>query len=145
MKRLAVTAALLCLFSVACASSGSIQKQPLDLGTARHYDADLQRAVSATRDAMVGASLGMESVNQVAKDTWMLVGKKGVSGFSWGELVRAVVQADQANGGVTVRIVTQRRVATNVTARGDWSQQILSQLDLSLGGGRSSQAPATKG
>jgi hypothetical protein len=92
---------------------------------------------------MVGASIGIESVEQVAPDTWMVIGKKGASAWSWGELVRAVIQSavlPDATRGVTVRIITQRRLATNVTARGDWSQQIFTQLDLLLAGGSADSA-----
>ncbi len=81
---------------------------------------------------MAGFSFGIEGVDQVAADTWMIVGKKGVSAFSWGELVRAVVQQDSSRG-VAVHILTQRRLVTNIIARGDWSQQILGQVDLILG------------
>ena len=50
---------------------------------------------------------------------------------AYGELVRVVV-AQTPDRAVAVRVYTKRRLATNVTAKGDWSGPIFQQLDLIL-------------
>ena len=62
----------------------------------------------------------------------MIVAKKGTSAWSWGELVRVVVQKS-ASDRTTVRVLSRRRMATNVTAKGDYSDTIFSNIELALG------------
>ncbi len=48
-----------------------------------------------------------------------------------GELVRVVVQ-QTAPDTIAVRIISKKRMATNVAARGDYSQAILNDMELKL-------------
>ncbi len=114
-----------------CASMGGLKSEPLDQGVTRYYEATLADAVRSVRSAVTGAGIAIDEVSQVNESTWMIAGKKSAGAFSWGEIVRVVVQ-DEGSQGIAVRILTKRRVATNVTATGDWSNQIFSQLDLDL-------------
>ena len=109
-----------------------MRSEPLDQGVSRSYSASLKVAVDAARSAMIGAGIGIEEVKEVDANTWMILGKKGTSAWSWGELVRVVVQEQAADSTVAVRIITKRRLATNITAKGDWSDSILDQIDLQL-------------
>jgi hypothetical protein len=59
----------------------------------------------------------------------MIAAKRGVSLLSWGELVRVVAQQTPDGTAVVVRVFTKRRLATNITAKGDWSGTIFEQLD----------------
>lgn len=122
--RLAVLAAIM----AACASTGGMRSQPLDAGETKVYAAPLNTVAPAARQAVLAAGLDVDTVSQQDSLTWMIIGKKGMSFFSYGEVVRVVVQQNP-EGAVAVRVFTKRRLATNVTARGDWSKPIFDQLD----------------
>ena len=61
----------------------------------------------------------------------MIVEKKGASAFSWGELERDVDERTSSEK-VSVRVLTKRKLATNVTAKGDYSDTIFSNIELQL-------------
>ena len=112
----------------ACASTAGLRSAPLDAGETKFYAAPLAVVGPAARQAVLSAGLNVDSVSTPDSLTWMIIAKKGMSLFSYGELVRVVV-AQTPDGAVAVRVFTKRRLATNVTAKGDWSGAIFQQLD----------------
>ena len=124
---LAVAAAI----AAACASTTGLRSEPLDAGETKFYAAPLAVVGPAARQAVLSAGLNVDTVSTLDSLTWMIIAKKGMSLFSYGELVRVVV-AQTPDGAVAVRVFTKRRLATNVTAKGDWSGPIFQQLDLIL-------------
>ena len=116
---------------IGCATTSSVQNAPLHAGVARTYEADFDRTLKAAREALVEAGLQIENVNQVDNDNWMILGKKGTSAWSWGELARVVVTRDNPTA-TTVRVYTQRKSAVNIAAKGDYSNSILSNIELKL-------------
>jgi hypothetical protein len=123
--------ALLSVVALGCASAGGMRNAPLDVGTARTFDGAFSRVLRAAREATVASGLAIDSFEQPDSATAVIVSKKGSSAFSWGELVRVVVQrADSAH--VVVRVYSKRRMATNITAKGDYSSTIFQNMDLSL-------------
>jgi len=115
----------------ACATTGGMRSAPVEQGVARAFKGDYDRTLKAARESVVEAGLAIEEVNKVDEKTWMIIAKKGGSAFSWGEMVRVVVQ-NTGTDETTVRVITQRKLATNVTAKGDYSTSILSNLELKL-------------
>lgn len=118
---------LLAALLAACSTMGGLRSAPLDDGVERVYRADLDDTVAAVKASMTSREFEVRDPTEVAPGTWMILAEKPASAFSWGELVRAVVQPDPA-GGVAVRIVTKKRATGNVTARGDWSQPIFDDV-----------------
>lgn len=114
-----------------CASAGSVQNAPLHAGIGRTFEAGFDKTLAAAREAAVETGLQIESASQVDQDTWMIIGKKATSAFSWGELVRVVVIRDSAER-TTVRVHSARRIKTNITAKGDYANSILSNIELKL-------------
>jgi hypothetical protein len=110
---------------------GGMRTEPLDAGAARRYSADLQTAVAATRNALVGSALDVDDVEPVDDQTWMFLAKRNTSEWSHGELIRVIVQQTGAEV-VTVRVLSKRRVAVEFTARSDWSDAVFAQLALEL-------------
>lgn len=53
-----------------------------------------------------------------------------ISAFSWGEIVR--LRLHQQHGERVLAIHTERRLATNLTARGDWALEIYQVLVMRL-------------
>jgi hypothetical protein len=116
------------IVTAACASTGGMIDERLDAGEAKVYAAPLTTVAPAARQAVLAAGLSVDTVSQLDSLTWMIIAKKGMSLFSYGELVRVVAQ-QTPEGAVVVRVFTKRRLATNLTARGDWSGRIFEQLD----------------
>ena len=108
-----------------------MRNAPVDEGVAQTFHGDYDRILKAARESVVEAGLAIEEVDKMDDKTWMIIAKKGASAFSWGELVRVVVQNGDADS-TTVRVLTQRKMATNVTAKGDYSKSILSNMELKL-------------
>jgi len=119
------------LLLVGCATTGGIRSQPLSAGTARTFSGDFDPILKAARESVVESGLLIEDVTKMSETSWLIIGKKDASAFSWGELVR--VSVEQQSPSVTiVRVLTQRKVATNVSAKGDYAQSILSNMELKL-------------
>lgn len=116
------------ILAAACASAGGMRSEPLDAGEAKFYTEPLAIVAGAARQAVLFADLSVDTVFQADSLTWMIIAKKGMSLFSYGELVRVVAQ-QTPDGAVVVRVFTKRRLATNVTAKDDWSGPIFEQLD----------------
>jgi len=115
----------------ACASPTSVQNAPLHAGVGRTYQAAFERTANAAREAVVETGLQIESASQVDATTWLIVSKKGTSAFSWGEVVRVVVIRDSPTE-TTVRVHSARRISPNITAKGDYANSILSNVELKL-------------
>ncbi len=114
-----------------CATMAGMRTEPLDMGVAKVYEADLENAVRATINALLGSALEIDDVEEVDASTWMFLAKRKSGGFTWGELVRVVVQQTDTDE-VTIWIVSRRRNAVNVTARSDWSDAVFAQIALDL-------------
>jgi hypothetical protein len=119
------------VIGAACASTGGLRSAPLDQGEVRFYDAPFAVVAPAAREGVLSAGLEVDTISHPDSLTWMIIAKKGMSLWSYGELVRVVVQ-QTPEGAVAVRVVTKRRLATNITARGDWSGRIFERLDQAL-------------
>lgn len=115
----------------ACATSNSVKKAPLSEGVAKTYEADYETVIEATRDAVTDAGLNIEETYEEDEDTFVILGKSRAGGLSWGEFARTVINNNEGNT-TTVRVLTKKRVAVNVTAEGDFSKEIFSSLDISL-------------
>jgi hypothetical protein len=97
----------------------------------RTFAGDYDKTLTAAREAVVDAGLHLESIDKVDDHTWSLIGKKDASAWSAGELVRVVVQQTAPNE-TAVRVISKKRMATNVGARGDYSAAILNDIELKL-------------
>jgi hypothetical protein len=131
MKKIAIFAFVLCLTGFVSYSQQTIEKiknAPLHAGESRSFEAPFKDLVKFSREAMVDAGLEMESVEKVDEDTYMLIGKTRASGWSWGELVRVVILQEEDADKNTVRVYTKRRLGTNATAKGSYTNTILSNI-----------------
>ena len=116
----------------ACATMGGLREEPLTAGVSRTFPAPLGPVVDAARQAMVGAGMDVQEQLRPSPDIGMLLGQKGMSLWSYGELVRVVArQTDSAR--TSVYVVTRRLLATNITAREDWSTALFDRMEVTLG------------
>lgn len=87
-----------------------MKEEPLEKGKVQTFGADLGQVVDTARESMVSAKLTMEEAYQPEDGVWVLLGKKCTSFWSWGELVRVVIDdQDQSDDGVRVRVITNRK------------------------------------
>lgn len=114
-----------------CATRSSMLNAPPDAGHSQTYNSEYKTLVKAARDAVVASGLAIDNASEVGNNTFVIVGKKDASVWSWGELVRVTVQG-ASESETTVRVYTKRRLATNVTARGDWADTVFSNIALQL-------------
>jgi hypothetical protein len=119
------------VFVVGCARTGGIRVEPLDVGVVRQFNSDYATVLQAARSAITSVGLTIDSDESVNDSTAMIVAKKGILVWSWGELVRVVVQRS-ADDRTTVRVASRRRMATNLTAKGDYSVTLFSNIELGL-------------
>ncbi|HEY7634875.1 MAG TPA: hypothetical protein VH763_05000 [Gemmatimonadales bacterium] len=115
----------------ACSTMGGMRVEPIDKGNYRTYRAPLAKVLAASRTAMAGAGISVEEAQEIEPGVWMILGKKGMSTFSYGELIRVVVRK-QDGGQVMVNVLSKRRGKLNVFAKGDYSQSIHDQIALQL-------------
>lgn len=116
-----------------CATMGGLREDPLDAGTSRHFDAPFQIVVDAARQSMIDAKLQIEEAYQPSPGTQVMLGKKGTSFWSWGELVRVVVvEGPEGSDPTTVRVLSKRKSGLNFAAKGDYSEAIFSGIELGL-------------
>jgi len=115
----------------ACASVGGMRSAPLEQGVVRHYNAELRDAVLAARTALNGSQLEIEEVKQVNDRTWYIIAKRSSGEWTHGELIRLVCE-EVAEREVAIRILTRRRVGIEFTAKGDWSDELFTQIALEL-------------
>jgi hypothetical protein len=115
----------------ACASTGSVQNAPVHAGTSRTFEASLNRTVALAREAVIESGLTLEGASQMDKGTWMIMSKAKTSAWSWGEIVRVVVVSEDPQH-TTVRVFSKRRISINITAKGDYSKQILGSIEFKL-------------
>ena len=114
-----------------CATMAGMRTEPFDMGLAKVYETDLRAAVRSTRNALLGSALEIDDVEEIGASTWMFLAKRKSGKWTYGELVRVIVEETGENE-VTIRIISKRRSAINITARSDWSDAVFAQLALDL-------------
>ncbi len=134
IKKIILTSLIIILgLQTNMAQQGKINKirsAPLHSGESRTYTSDYKTIVKYAREAVTEAGLSIESSEKLNDETYMIIGKAKVSAWSWGELVRVVLIND--NEKVTVRVYTKKAVKINITAKGNYTQTILSNIEAKI-------------
>ncbi|MEM8763305.1 MAG: hypothetical protein AAGD88_05815 [Bacteroidota bacterium] len=107
-----------------------IRSAPLHSGESRTYQASYKSMVKYAREAVTDAGLILESSEKIDDATYMIIGKAKTSAWSWGELVRVVLIDNTEK--VTVRVFSKRRLKINLTAKGNYTQTILSNIEAKI-------------
>ena len=145
-SNLILVACLFWTFSVfGQASLNQLKNAPLHAGESRIFKAPFKPLVEFSRAAMREAGLEIESVEKIDTETYMLIGKRRASGFSWGEMVRVSIIGQDDASKTIVRVYTKKRVKLNITAKGDYSQSIFSSIEsqIELNADEFEQSPPT--
>jgi hypothetical protein len=131
LKTAATTALLAAMSLTGCGTVSGLRTAPVNEGVARSYAADYGHVTHAAFEAVQSLGLKVEEAGEIDPNTWRVVATAGASAFSWGELVRVSVQRNQAMP-VAVWVLTRRRLATNITAKDDYSPEIFQRMDVTL-------------
>jgi hypothetical protein len=126
-----------------CRTVSGMRDAPLNEGVLRSYDADYQDVTRVAYAAVRSLGLTVEEAGQLDEATWRVIATAGASAFSWGELVRVSVQQHQARP-VAVWVLTRRRLATNITAKDDYSPEVFGRMDFALRSRRPAARPDSR-
>ncbi len=135
MRRVCFLLAVICFTSGQLWSQASlvqIKNAPMHAGESRIFEAPYKSLVKFSQEAMREARLELELVEKIDGDTYMIIGKKRASGFSWGEMVRIIIIGQKDPSKSIVRVYTKKRIKINITAKGDYSQTIFSSIETKI-------------
>jgi hypothetical protein len=139
MKVKALTVKVLLIFTavaiVGCATMGGLKKAPLNEGQSQTYTSEFKTVLKAAQSAAAESGLRIEETYQPDGDTWAMIGKTGMStnaiGTSYGTLVRVVVKKISENQ-TKVTVLTKKKSAMDIQAKGDYSKSILGNITIKL-------------
>ena len=115
-----------------CATKVSMLGMPLDEGDEQTFSFNYETVSKATYEAVVLSGLSIEDRSEPTNGRMIILAKKSSSAWSWGEFVRIVVQETEKEKETLVRVLTKRRLAINVTAKGNWSDTLFSHIAMQL-------------
>ena len=123
-------AALVSLFVgvQACATVSNTAEAPADDEVVAIYGADLKRDVSAARDGLRELGFTIKELSRIDERSWRLIATHGVTGTSWGTVVRIIFERD-ASKNIRVRILTRRRALGNVLSKDNYAPDIFDKMD----------------
>jgi hypothetical protein len=114
-----------CLYG--CATTSIMRNASLDEGVPTIFNASFDRVLKAAQESVTLSGLQVEEVTQLDDQIWIIIGNKGMSGWTWGERVRVTVQK-KSKSETLVRVLTKRKHPLNITAKWDYSQEIFSNI-----------------
>ena len=123
MRCHAIALALVVGAASGCATTDTMREAPLSEGKTQTFAAPFDTVLEATRESIPEAGFGIQEVNQVDAGTTAFIAEKSGGAFSYGERVRVLVQR-QGDAETLVRVLTKKKMATNVFAKGDWSDTL---------------------
>lgn len=124
----------LLLLSISAFSQQSMNKvknAPLHAGDARTFDQPFKTMIKYSRSACSDAGLVMESSERIDEDTYMILSKAKTSAFSWGEIVRVVLEKNDDMKTV-MRVYTRKRIGINVAAKGSYTNTLFSSIESNI-------------
>jgi hypothetical protein len=122
------------LLIMSCATVGGLRNEPLDQGIARRFAVPFDSVMAVVPDAVLAAGLGLEESECYTDSVCVVIGTEGISvgpSGSMGSMARVVVEA--SGEATIVRVLSRRRIASQVAAKEDYSPEILSQIAVRLG------------
>jgi len=114
--------------SFAQQSLNKTKNAPLHAGDARTFDQPMKTLIKYARDACTEAGLVLESAERINDESYMILSKAKAAAFSWGEIVRVVLEEKEALKTV-VRVYTRKRIGINVTAKASYTNTIFTNIE----------------
>ena len=133
MRRALMASVPSLLVVVSCATAGGLRNEPLDRGVARRYPVPFDSVMAVVPDAVVSAGLGLKESQCHGDSLCIVIGTEGMTvgpSGNMGSMARVVVEA--LGDATIVRVLSRRRIASQVAAKEDYSSEILSQIEVRL-------------
>ena len=119
-----------CCFA-SCSTSQSIRGASLSNGIEQTFNREMTVVLPALRQALKEEQMTITFDSTYDEKTHILIGETPVSGFSWGEVIR-VVAIKRSDDKTALRVLTERKMATNVLANGDYSTNLFFKVGQKL-------------
>jgi hypothetical protein len=114
-----------------CATTSMMRSASIEAGESKTFNTSLGKVLEAARESVIQSGLEVEEDTQLDDQTWIIICNKGVTGWSWGERARITVQK-KSELETFVRVLTRRKLPTNITATWDFSPEIFSNIESNL-------------
>ncbi len=121
----------MCCFLASCSTTQSIRNVSLTNGNERTFNREMSIVLPALRQALVEEQMTIAYDSTVDEKTHMIVSETPPNGFSWGEVIR-VVAVKRSDNKTTLYIITERKMATNIFANGDYSTNLFFKIEQKL-------------
>jgi hypothetical protein len=112
-----------------CQTIHTVENEPLSAGATRNFNSAIDSVAAAAKASVADVGLKLKGEKSI-RGGLMLLAERGVTGWSWGEVVRVLILSNTAN--TTVRVVTDRAEMANVTAK-DFAEDIFTRIGQRLG------------
>ena len=122
---------MLCCCFVSCSTSQSIRGASLSNGIERTFNREMTVVLPSLRQALKEEQMTITFDSTFDEKTHIIISETPVSGFSWGEVIR-VVAIKRGDDKTALRVLTERKMATNVFANGDYSTNIFFKVGQKL-------------
>ena len=119
------------IFAVGCSSVGSMRDIPYTEGDSKVFNTPFDKVKEAAVQAFYELGASISEQYKADESTYVIIGTEGASAFSWGTLVRVLLEKN-GESSTTVRVVTKRKLATNITAKSDYSNDIFIRIQNKL-------------
>jgi hypothetical protein len=119
------------MFAVGCATRSSVKDKPLDAGTWQEFSAPKAKVSDFALASVKELELDVVEQYSASPSTSVIVAEAGISGWSYGEIVRVAIEELGASR-TSVRVVSDAKFKMNYTAP-DHSREIISKIAAKLG------------
>ena len=118
----------------ACVTTASMRNQPVTDGFAQEFEGAFEEVLVAARESVAAVGLAIDDANQMPSGSWMILARKGSSTWCLGEMVRVIIEQQQEEASVVVRVVSRHRASGDWFCRAsdDYSGSIFSAIQLAL-------------
>lgn len=94
--------------------------------TSRYFNADNEQLKKTVLTVMQDYGLKIQRVEDATSDEFMIIAEKGITAWSWGEVVGVMIKKVEEDTSL-VKVISKRKLSTNITAK-DWKLDILSGI-----------------
>jgi hypothetical protein len=127
--RIIILIAFLSAFGSGCSTPRAVKSAALATGATRVYIADFDDVMDAVRSSL--ESLDLRETSEEPTDGGVIaMAQRGITGWSWGEIVRVLVKRHGTR--TTVRVISEKVYAPNVTAK-DFTEDLFTRIGQRLG------------
>ena len=92
----------------------------------RYFKADNEQLKKTVLTVMQDYGMIIQRVEDANSDEFMIIAEKGITAWSWGEVVGVMIKKVEEDTSL-VKVISKRKLSTNITAK-DWTIDILSGI-----------------